>query len=84
MIGNTLSHYKIISKLGQGGMGEVYLAQDSRLDRKVALKILPEHLSERADLRERFEREARAVSSLTTPISAPSMTLESRTAFITS
>ncbi len=54
MIGNTLSHYKIIEKLGQGGQGEVYLAEDSRLDRKVALKILPEHLSERADLRERF------------------------------
>ncbi len=64
MIGNTLSHYKIIEKLGQGGMGEVYLAEDSRLDRKVALKILPEHLSDRAELRERFEREARAVSSL--------------------
>ncbi len=64
MIGNTLSHYKIISKLGQGGMGEVYLAEDSRLDRKVALKILPEHLSDRTELRERFEREARAVSSL--------------------
>ena len=67
MIGNTLSHYKIISKLGQGGQGEVCLAEDSRLDRKVALKILPEHLSERADLRERFEREARAVSSLNHP-----------------
>ena len=67
MIGNTLSHYKIIDKLGSGGQGEVYLAEDSRLDRKVALKILPQHLSERADLRERFEREARAVSSLNHP-----------------
>ncbi len=64
MIGTTLSHYKIIEKLGQGGMGEVYLAEDSRLDRKVARKILPQHLSERAELRERLEREARAVSSL--------------------
>ncbi len=63
MIGTTLSHYKIIEKLGAGGQGEVYLAEDSRLDRKVALKILPQHLSERAELRERFEREARAVSS---------------------
>ncbi len=67
MIGTSLSHYKIIEKLGQGGQGEVYLAEDSRLDRKVALKILPEHLSDRAELRERFEREARAVSSLNHP-----------------
>ena len=67
MIGKTLSHYKIIEKLGAGGQGEVYLAEDSRLDRKVALKILPQHLSDRADLRERFEREARAVSSLNHP-----------------
>ena len=67
MIGTTLSHYKIIEKLGAGGQGEVYLAEDSRLDRKVALKILPQHLSDRAELRERFEREARAVSSLNHP-----------------
>jgi len=67
MIGQTLSHYKIIEKLGAGGQGEVYLAEDSRLDRKVALKILPQHLSDRAELRERFEREARAVSSLNHP-----------------
>jgi len=67
VVGQTLSHYRIIEKIGQGSMGEVYRAEDSRLDRKVALKILPEHLSERADLRERFEREARAVSSLNHP-----------------
>ena len=67
MIGQTLSHYKIIEKLGAGGQGEVYLAEDSRLDRKVALKILPQHLSDKAELRERFEREARAVSSLNHP-----------------
>jgi len=67
MVGKTISHYKVLEKIGQGGMGEVYLAEDSRLDRKVALKILPQHLADRAELRERFEREARAVSSLNHP-----------------
>ncbi len=67
MVGKTISHYKVLEKIGEGGMGEVYLAEDSRLDRKVAFKILPQHLSDRAELRERFEREARAVSSLNHP-----------------
>ncbi len=67
MLGTTMSHYKVLEKIGQGGMGEVYLAEDSRLNRKVALKILPQHLSERAELRERFEPEARAISSLNHP-----------------
>ncbi len=67
MLSKTISHYKVLEKLGQGRFGKVYLAEDSRLDRKVALKILPEHLAERAELRERFEREARAVSSLNHP-----------------
>ncbi len=56
-------------------MGEVYLAEDSRLDRKVAFKILPEHLSDRAELRERFEREARAVSSLNVGTIAECLTM---------
>ncbi len=53
MVGKTISHYKVLEKLGQGGRGEVSLAGDCRLDRKVALKILPQHLSERTELRAR-------------------------------
>ena len=62
-----LGPYEILSPLGAGGMGEVYRAKDTRLDRTVAIKILPEHLSSNPQVRERFEREARAISSLNHP-----------------
>jgi len=67
MIGRTLSHYRIVEKLGEGGMGEVYLAEDMKLDRKVALKVLPPDLAESAERRARFEREAKAVAALNHP-----------------
>jgi serine/threonine protein kinase/Tol biopolymer transport system component len=62
-----LGPYEILSAIGAGGMGEVYRARDTRLDRIVAVKILPDHLSDRAELRERFEREARTIASLNHP-----------------
>jgi serine/threonine-protein kinase len=67
MIGTTLSHFKIVDKLGEGGMGEVWLAEDQRLGRKVALKILPPAKAESEDRRRRFEEEARAASALSHP-----------------
>ena len=65
--GTRLGPYEILSPLGAGGMGEVYEARDTRLDRTVAIKVLPEHLAKDAERRDRFEREARAVAALSHP-----------------
>jgi serine/threonine protein kinase len=65
--GSRLGPFEIIEPLGAGGMGEVYRAQDTRLDRTVAIKVLPQHLSESPELRQRLEREAKAISSLQHP-----------------
>src|SRR5712675_1428419 len=63
----TLSHYRIVSQIGAGGMGEVYLAQDTKLDRKVALKVLPADVASNRDRMERFVREAKAAGALNHP-----------------
>jgi eukaryotic-like serine/threonine-protein kinase len=67
MIGKTILHYKIIEKLGEGGMGVVYLAEDTNLERKVAIKFLPHHISDNSDERKRFEIEAKAAAALNHP-----------------
>jgi Tol biopolymer transport system component/predicted Ser/Thr protein kinase len=67
MIGQTLNHYKVVSHLGRGGMGDVYVAEDTKLGRKVALKVLPTEMASDAERRARFEREAKAVAALNHP-----------------
>ncbi len=65
--GSHLGPYKILAAIGAGGMGEVYRARDTRLERTVAIKVLPEHLSKSPEVRQRFEREARTISQLSHP-----------------
>jgi serine/threonine protein kinase/Tol biopolymer transport system component len=65
--GSRLGPYEILSAIGAGGMGEVYRARDMRLERRVAVKVLPEHLSKSPEVRQRFEREARTISQLSHP-----------------
>jgi eukaryotic-like serine/threonine-protein kinase len=65
--GTKLGPYEILSKIGAGGMGEVYRARDTRLERTVAIKVLPSEFSRHAEFRKRLEREARTLSSLVHP-----------------
>ena len=67
MVGQTLSHYRTIEKIGEGGMGEVYRAEDTSLKREVAIKVLPDRFTEDPQRLARFEREAQLLASLNHP-----------------
>jgi len=67
MVGTTISHYKVLEKIGQGGMGEVYRAEDTNLSREVAIKVLPEQFTKDPQRLARFEREAKLLASLNHP-----------------
>ena len=78
--GKSLAHYKITSQLGKGSMGEVYQATDKKLDREVAIKVLPEAFARDANRVARFQREAKLLASLNYPVLPPSTVWRNRTA----
>src|SRR6516162_8272840 len=85
MMGSSLNHYRISKALGSGGMGDVYLAEDGRLKRRVAIKILPDRFATQGDRRDRFEREAQAIAALNHPniVTIYSVEQSEKTHFIT-